>query len=75
MKKETKASDLEVEIAKLKALLKETRKTNKRLKKQNRRQQQVGYLSRGIRFPTMWHVRPAKAQISLRTRTVESEVA
>ena len=25
-------------------------------------------LSRAMRFPTMWYVRPAKAQISLRIR-------
>ena len=26
------------------------------------------YLSRGMRFPTMWYVRPAKSQTSLRIR-------
>ena len=30
-------------------------------------------LSRDIGFPTMWHVRPAKPQISLRIRAVLSE--
>ena len=30
-------------------------------------------LSRHIRFPTMWYVRPAKAQTSLRIRAVWSE--
>ena len=53
MKRKTIASDSEGEIATLKALLKETLKTNKRLKKQNRRQQQVGYFSPSIRFPAM----------------------
>ena len=28
------------------------------------------YMSRGMRFPTMWYVRPAKSQISLRIRAV-----
>ena len=31
------------------------------------------YLSRGMGFPTMWYVRPAKPQISLRIRAVWSE--
>ena len=31
------------------------------------------YTSRDMRFPTMWYVRPAKAQTSLRIRTVWSE--
>ena len=31
------------------------------------------YLSRDMRFPTMWYVRPAKPQISLRIRAVWSE--
>ena len=31
-------------------------------------------MSRGMRFPTMWYVRPAKAQTSLRVRTVWSEL-
>ena len=30
-------------------------------------------LSHDLRFPTMWYVRPAKAQTSLRIRTVWSE--
>ena len=30
-------------------------------------------MSRDMRFPTMWYVRPAKAQTSLRIRTVWSE--
>ena len=30
-------------------------------------------LSRGMRFPTMWYVQTAKAQISLRIRAVWSE--
>ena len=30
-------------------------------------------MSRGTRFPTMWYVRPAKPQISLRIRAVWSE--
>ena len=30
-------------------------------------------MSRGMRFPTMWYVRPAKAQTSLRIGTVWSE--
>ena len=30
-------------------------------------------MSRGMGFPSMWHVRPAKPQISLRIRTVWSE--
>ena len=30
-------------------------------------------MSRDMRFPTMWYVRPAKAQISLRIRAVWSE--
>ena len=30
-------------------------------------------MSRDMRFPTMWYVRPAKPQISLRTRSVWSE--
>ena len=32
----------------------------------------AGYtrMSRDMRFPTMWHVRPAKSQISLCKRTV-----
>ena len=30
-------------------------------------------MSRNLTFPTMWYVRPAKAQTSLRTRTVLSE--
>ena len=34
---------------------------------------QKEYMSRDMRFPTMWHVRPAKAQTSLRIRTVWSE--
>ena len=29
-----------------------------------------GEMSRNIRFPTMWYVRPAKAQTSLRIRAV-----
>ena len=33
----------------------------------------VGYMSRDMRFPTMWYVRPAKAQTSLRIRAVWSE--
>ena len=28
------------------------------------------HMSRDMRFPTMWYVRPAKAQTSLRIRTV-----
>ena len=28
------------------------------------------YMSRDMRFPTMWNVRPAKAQTSLRIRAV-----
>ena len=28
------------------------------------------HMSRGMRFPTMWYVRPAKPQISLRIRAV-----
>ena len=28
------------------------------------------YLSRDMRFPTMWYVRPAKAHTSLRIRAV-----
>ena len=31
------------------------------------------HLRRGIRFPTMWYVRPAKPQISLRICAVLSE--
>ena len=31
------------------------------------------YLSQCMRFPTMWYVRPAKAQISLGIHTVWSE--
>ena len=31
------------------------------------------YMSRDMRFPTMWYVRPAKPQISLRIRAVWSE--
>ena len=31
------------------------------------------YMSRNMRFPTMWYMRPAKTQISLRIRTVWSE--
>ena len=31
------------------------------------------YLSRDVRFPTMWYLRPAKPQISLRIRAVWSE--
>ena len=31
------------------------------------------HMSRGMRFPTMWFVRPAKPQISLRIRAVWSE--
>ena len=31
------------------------------------------HISRGMRFPTMWYVRPAKAQTSLRIRAVWSE--
>ena len=42
-------SDMEDEIATLKNLLKETRKVNKRLKNQNRRQKQVMY--KFNRFP------------------------
>ena len=30
-------------------------------------------MSRDMRFPTMWYVRPAKAQTSLRIRAVWSE--
>ena len=30
-------------------------------------------MNRGMRFPTMWYVRPAKAQISLRIRADCSE--
>ena len=30
-------------------------------------------MSRGMRFPTMWYVRPAKSHISLRIRAVWSE--
>ena len=30
-------------------------------------------MSHGMRFPTMWYVRPAKAQTSLRIRAVLSE--
>ena len=33
----------------------------------------ICYLSRDMRFPTMWFVRPAKPQISLRIRAVWSE--
>ena len=33
------------------------------------------YKSHGMRFPTMWHVRPAKAQTSLRIRTDISDRA
>ena len=29
------------------------------------------HLSRGMRFPTMWYVLPAKAQTSLRIKTFE----
>ena len=39
-------------------------------------QKQAGaktYLSQCVRFPTMWYVRPAKAQISLRIRAVWSK--
>ena len=28
------------------------------------------HISRNMRFPTMWHAQPAKAQISLRIRAV-----
>ena len=42
-------SDMETEIETLKALLKETRKANKRLKKQNQRQKQVFALSHARR--------------------------
>ena len=31
------------------------------------------YMSRDMRFPTLWYTRPAKAQISLRVRAVWSE--
>ena len=31
------------------------------------------YMSREMRFPTMWYVRPAKAQTNLRIRAVLSE--
>ena len=30
------------------------------------------YLSRDMRFPTMWYMRPAKPQISLRMRAFAS---
>ena len=30
----------------------------------------TSYLSRDMRFPTMWYVRPAKTQTSLRIRAV-----
>ena len=33
----------------------------------------IKYLSRNMRFPTMWYVPPAKAQPSLRIRAVWSE--
>ena len=33
----------------------------------------IPYLSRDMRFPTMWYVRPAKPQTSLRIRAVWSE--
>ena len=33
----------------------------------------IRQLSRDMRFPPMWYVRPAKAQTSLRIRTVRSE--
>ena len=35
--------------------------------------QRIMYLSRNMRFPTIWYVRPAKPQISLRIRAVWSE--
>ena len=44
-KKDNPASDKDIEIATLKALLKEMRKANNRLRKQNRRQQQVCQMS------------------------------
>ena len=44
-KKDNPASNKDIEIATLKALLKETRKANNRLKKQSRRQQQVCQIS------------------------------
>ena len=31
---------------------------------------QINVLSRDMRFPKMWYVRPTKPQISLRIRTV-----
>ena len=31
------------------------------------------HMSRDMRFPTMWYVRPAKAQTSMRIRAVWSE--
>ena len=34
---------------------------------------QAQNLSRDMRFPTMWYVRPAKVQTSLRKRAVWSE--
>ena len=30
-------------------------------------------MSRDMKFPTMWYMRPAKSQISLRIRAVKSE--
>ena len=33
----------------------------------------LAYMSRDMRFPTMWYVRPVKPQISLRIRAVWSE--
>ena len=32
--------------------------------------QTTAHLNPSIKFPTMWYVRPAKSQISMRVRTV-----
>ena len=37
---------------------------------ENKCDQEIAQLSRNMRFPTMWYVRPAKPQISLRIRAV-----
>ena len=42
-------------------------------KKEKKIKSDKNNISRHMRFPTMWYVRPAKAQTSLRIRAVWSE--
>ena len=49
-------------------------RTNKRAAKAQPSRCIWGYMSRDMRFPTIWYVRPAKPQTSLRIRALWSEL-